>query len=425
MSRSPSEESTASWDPKRLPAAMNGFALGMAGLAAVLLNLGDLPSSRGFAKELFSCPAGFCVIVAIVEQFLFFVKLVACSRKKRCQMLETAKGLAGQTWHTTIPLITTTSHRLWGGSAASVIVAQVIVHMGAVAQLVVGFAFLRRAFKDGLSPEPVWFPALVTVGQAAMSGSTLRIHPGIVAASVWTGIVVCVILIPWVTYRVSVSSKVAPSATVALVSAPASFMTVSIIAARMSDAKPLVGPKAIVHAFLATELLSLLITSLLIIPRFPRLRDDFFSFSFGTVTFPAASTANATICYVAGVWPNPVLETVAVCIAVVTIVTVLGLNVAMAVALSRDLSAKPDITVDIEVGSVECEAAQVQTIRPTNTNATARSNAQGKEEKARIPRRAASSVSTNARDDRQFVNGNGGTEGRISASLDLSSVSKL
>jgi len=275
-------------------------------------------------------------------------------------MLESAKGLAGQTWHTTIPLIATSSYRLWKGSAAAVVAAQVVVYFGVVAQAVVGFAFLRRVFKDRLLPEPIFFPALVTVGQAAMSGAILHIHPWVVAASVWIGIGVCVILIPWVTYRVSLSSQVAPSATIALVSAPASFMTVSIIAARLSDAKSLVGPKAIVHAFLATELLSLLITSLLLIPRFPRLRSDFFSFQFAAVTFPAASTANATICYVAGVWPNPVLEVISICIGAVTIVVVLSFNMAMAVTLVKVMSAKPIAVVDVEVDSVEGGGSKIQ-----------------------------------------------------------------
>eukprot|EP00927_Polykrikos_kofoidii_P065457 TRINITY_DN61203_c0_g1_i1.p1 TRINITY_DN61203_c0_g1~~TRINITY_DN61203_c0_g1_i1.p1 ORF type:complete len:372 (+),score=36.03 TRINITY_DN61203_c0_g1_i1:80-1195(+) len=174
-------------------------------------------------------------------------------------------------------------------------ISQAMIIVAYVAGTTVALHFMRLSYKEGVLPDPTWFPAiagpcmtLVATGTTGPEWLRRTVMPSHYAASV---VLVLGIVLPTVLYRLFYSKareSVAPNATMAGLMAPSSFLCV----VQLGGGEPL-GREFSYFIFACST--AFLFCTVLMLFRRRSLWMQAFNWSYATFTFPSGTTATAAM----------------------------------------------------------------------------------------------------------------------------------
>ena len=285
-----------------VPVGLNGLALGLSGAASVLLELSPSMAAK--------TAAFICMLWSAVYWSAFFVDRLLRPRflRKDLEKAQTTFGYGAFEmtylfcWmRLMVPLIENRSVGFLG------------VWVGAVAQLVIMFAFLGLCVRDDVPPEPMYNPPTVNCAVTSIAGAALvsrssasgfaAATDGLVLFSFGLAVFLMLAFVPSQCYRVlSYPSKVAPSAGIAMLQAPCSLNALTWGVMRRAR-----GPTAVIlnqtldanlaHALFALSTLVLWITIFGVVQRRKDIARRGFGLDWAAFTFPSCSSAVAALQY--------------------------------------------------------------------------------------------------------------------------------
>jgi hypothetical protein len=198
----------------------------------------------------------------------------------------------------TVASLTTSSNADNEGNKALWWIGTVGIYLAATIQLVVMLIFFRACWIHSSPPEPLWFPPTVSLAIIGWTGVTVGMPRVLVELSFWGGIILTIILLPIATLRVVWQPhQVAANPTVAMLQAPASFMTVAwfeIGGSQWLDDK---ANDVLVTILFATSTAIFLVTLASTIRRFKYICGVGFSHVWVSFTFPSISTTRAALLF--------------------------------------------------------------------------------------------------------------------------------
>jgi hypothetical protein len=181
------------------------------------------------------------------------------------------------------------------------IVGAIGIYAGSMMQVVVMVWFFRSCWISRSLPEPLWFPPTVSVAIIGWTGVTVGMPRVLVELSFWGGILLTILLLPIAIARtVRQPHRVAPNPTVAMLQAPASFVTVAWF--EIGGGSEWLSTKAndiLICVLFATSTVVFLITLGSTMRRFRSIVCGGVGFShlWASFTFPSVTTTRAALLF--------------------------------------------------------------------------------------------------------------------------------
>lgn len=274
---------------RNLPTSFHGLGLGLYGLAGLIETVADVHSV--LVPEI-------VVIPLLILSFLMIAMNIAkCCWAPRVAWTELSSyntsfayaagmihiNLLGK-WATEDPRFST--------------LGVVMIWVGTILQLICTPVFLVQAWRGKHSPEPLWNPPVVSIALLAWTGADVGLPFALVFFGFWAGIAACMFTVPIQAYRSLQSPHtVAPDASVNMLQAPLSFMTLAWHSLNEDVQISLVGsrlaPFGMDILFSCASFMAL-VTLICLIQRRKAVRDTLFCQRWAALTFPTMSTCIAT-----------------------------------------------------------------------------------------------------------------------------------
>jgi hypothetical protein len=213
----------------RLPPSICGISLGSVGLAGTMRLVGDiydLPLLERAAIPLYILSAIYILVMLIRMGWNPKASAAELSEPSTASPYG-AFAMAVALLFNAVAVLSSqmeeNHHRTLG-----MIVGAIGIYAGSMMQVVVMVRFFRSCWISKSLPEPLWFPPTVSVAIIGWTGVTVGMPRVLVELSFWGGILLTILLLPIATVRtVRHPHRVAPNPTVAMLQAPASFVTVA------------------------------------------------------------------------------------------------------------------------------------------------------------------------------------------------------
>lgn len=217
------------------------------------------------------------------------------------------------------------------------IVGTIILAVGVALNIVIFITFLRLAFELKALPEPVWFPATVSIGILALSGShmynnnsfNIVLIPGMFLC---LAILVTVLFFPPAVYRTLLNPQtLAVSPEVFILQAPGSFIALGWFNLKdHNDDLVLLDHDWIGYTLFVFSTLGFLFTVLAVFQRrgalLQMLHDPRKIPTWSAATFPLVSTANSAVLLSLLLNPDQGLQIYAILLGVATVIVVVAIN---------------------------------------------------------------------------------------------------
>jgi tellurite resistance protein TehA-like permease len=275
---------------RNLPVQASGIALNVVAAARLLTLLGEAnpawqPTLRSISHALL-VESGILLVLSIVRAISWRSQL----RSRRVCSAHGALLIA-------IQLFGAELHSICGVRAE--LPWRSVVYAAAACSLLLCAHFLRLCWRRRSRPEPFWFPPTVGTAAVAIVGPQLGTPRAVCLASALVGCAFVLALWPPCAWRVlRYPRRVAPDPSVFVLMAPLPFVTLALLAARLSPRQALLGDAGRAVCFLL-NCASVLVALFAAWQRRRRLRAALWPFvpSWASLTFPLVSSCTVAEAY--------------------------------------------------------------------------------------------------------------------------------
>jgi hypothetical protein len=286
-----------------LPPSICGISLGYVGLASVFRLIGKI---YNVTLEAAAIPL---YILSCLYAIAMFIRIGCNPKACAAELSEPASAspygaliislaLLFDAVATTLAATSSTHEENEGNKGAWRWIGTVGIYLVATLQLVIMLVFFRACWIHSSLPEPFWFPPTVSIAIIGWTGVTVGMPRVLVELSFWGGVLLTIILLPIATLRtIRQPHQMAANPTVAILQAPASFMTLAWFEIGGSQWLDDNANDILVTILFATSTAIFLITLACTMRRFKYICGVGFSHVWASFTFPSISTTRAALLF--------------------------------------------------------------------------------------------------------------------------------
>mmetsp|Transcript_33247 Transcript_33247/g.33734 ORF Transcript_33247/g.33734 Transcript_33247/m.33734 type:complete len:387 (+) Transcript_33247:258-1418(+) len=275
-----------------LPPSISGIGLGSVGLAGALRLAGSLyalPFLTTMAIPLFLL-SSFYIAVSMLRSLCH---PIMCSNE--LAQASTASGYGALAMALCL-LFAALAKQQWHNNQLIYLIGTIGVYFGSVIQVVSMVLFFKACWIHKNLPEPFWFPPTVSFAIIGWNGVVIGMPRILVELSFWGGVLVTIVVLPVAAFRtVWYPHQVATNPSVAILQAPASFVTVAWFNIQGSHWLSFESNDILISVLFAASTVAFLLTLICILRRCRYICGVGFSHAWASFTFPSMSTTIAAL----------------------------------------------------------------------------------------------------------------------------------
>mmetsp|Transcript_10546 Transcript_10546/g.30970 ORF Transcript_10546/g.30970 Transcript_10546/m.30970 type:complete len:390 (-) Transcript_10546:52-1221(-) len=278
-----------------LPPSISGIALGCVGLAGTLSNVDDLAFVPGISAWL-SPPL---YVLSSLYLCAHAVRICASPSQTAQELRQPMTASPYGAFAMALALLSRALADTFADDPGLRAAGTAGVWVAAVLQFAVMARFLYACWscEPKCPPEPFWFPPTVSLAMTGWTGASVGMPRWLIEVSFWGGVAICAAALPVAAFRtLRYPSAVAPNPTVAILQAPASFVTCAWFAIGGSHWLGVQANAATITVLFACSTLAFLVTVWSVVKR-RRFICNRFTGMWASFTFPTISTTNGAMFY--------------------------------------------------------------------------------------------------------------------------------